>query len=136
MINANLSLRDRKQFKGFKWQFSCFKNLRDTVIYRALCDKCYNQDVIELLRLRECKWLVPSVNPEQNRVRSPSGTKAPPGNAVEWPCCYTSLSMHTLLAPTSLCLHLLFPSEMAILLLFHLPKAYSCDHSNGFLPPL
>ena len=28
MINANLSLRDRKQFKDFKWQFSCFKNLK------------------------------------------------------------------------------------------------------------
>lgn len=55
MIKANISLRDRIQFNNFKWQSSCIKNLRDTVICRSLCDKLCIRGITELLRMREAK---------------------------------------------------------------------------------
>lgn len=55
--------------------FHVSKILRDTVISRTLCDKYCNQDITELLRLRESKWLVPSINPWQNRGTSLPVTK-------------------------------------------------------------
>lgn len=99
MINANWSLRDRIQFKGWKWPFSCFKTLRDTVISRVLCAKLCSWDIRELLILRYSKWPMPPINPRQNRVRSSSVRKPPPRNAVEWSYCYTSLSSTPFLHP-------------------------------------
>lgn len=50
-----IKARDRIQFNDFKWQSSCFKNLRDTVICRSLCDKLCIRGITELLRMREAK---------------------------------------------------------------------------------
>ena len=76
VINARLSLRDRIQFKGLKWQFSGFKNLRDTVKSRAVWDRLCNWYLTELLRCRESRWLIPSINPWQGRAR-PSSLRKP-----------------------------------------------------------
>lgn len=78
----------------------------------------------------------PIYHPDRARVRSPSVTQAPPlpppapENTVEWPYCYTSIFIHTLLAPTSQCLYLQFPSEKTILFLFCSPNACSGDPSK------
>lgn len=136
MIKANISLRDRIQFNDFKWQSSCFKNLRDTVICRSLCDKLCIRGITELLRMREAKWLIPSTHPWQKRVQSSSVRQPPTRSPVEQPYRCTPLSIHTLLAPSSLCWHLPFPFEKAAWLLFLFLKICSCYHGSWFSSPL
>lgn len=89
----------------------------------------------DCLRWRECKWLVPSINPGQKRVRSPSVTKAPLGNAVEWPCSYTSIYTHSRLASN----FSVFAPAVSLRdghpAAFPLPHSLFMHHSNGFPPP-
>ena len=87
-------------------------------------------------RWRECKWLVPSINPGQKRVRSPSVTEAPLGNAVEQPCSYTSIYTHSRLASN----FFFFFFAPAVSLRDGHPAAFPLPHSlfmhhGGFPPP-